>query len=169
MRLAAMLLTAMLLPFGAASGAQAGCDGPESRQFDFWVGRWQVSPMAQPDRHVADSLIEKLYGGCAIRENWMPLKAGQEGGSLSNYVLAERGWRQTWLDATGARVEFTGGWNGKAMILTGLWPQPGHPDQLTRMTYTQQPDGAVRQLGEASDDQGKTWQPSFDFLYRHAG
>jgi len=29
-------------------------------------------------------------------------------------------------------------------------------------------DGAVRQFGETSDDQGKTWSPSFDFLYTRA-
>jgi hypothetical protein len=162
--LAACLL--LLLPVSAMAETKHGCDSAESRQFDFWVGHWQVSPTGQPDRHVADSLIEKLYGGCAIRENWMPLK-GDDGGSLSSYVPAEKGWRQTWIDATGARVDFTGGWNGKAMILTGLWPQPGHPRQLTRMTYTQGADGSVRQLGETSDDRGKTWQPGFDFLYRN--
>jgi hypothetical protein len=114
-----------------------------------------------PDRKVAQSLIESLYLGCAIRENW---RVGQPGGggSLSSYVPAEKGWRQTWVDASGARVEFTGGWTGQAMV------QPGHPTQLTRMTYSRQPDGAVRQMGETSDDRGKTWRPSFDFIYRKA-
>ena len=156
-----------LLASGGAARAN-GCDSVESRQFDFWVGRWQVSPTGQPDRHVADSLIEKLYGGCAIRENWKPRK-GDDGGSLSSYVPETREWRQTWVDAAGARVDFRGGWTGRAMVLTGLWPQPGHPAQITRMTYTLQPGGAVRQLGETSDDQGKTWSPGFDFLYRRAG
>ncbi len=156
----------VVLGFGAMAEAK-GCDSPESRQFDFWVGRWQVSTTQQPDRHVADSLIEKLYGGCAIRENWAPLK-GNDGGSLSSYVADAKAWRQTWVDAAGARVDFGGGWNGQAMVLTGLWPQPGHPTQLTRMTYTLRPDGAVRQQGETSDDQGRTWSASFDFLYRRA-
>jgi len=35
------------------------------------------------------------------------------------------------------------------------------------MRYQRRPDGQVRQWGEASTDGGKTWQPSFDFLYRH--
>jgi hypothetical protein len=33
------------------------------------------------------------------------------------------------------------------------------------MTYTPEPNGAVRQKGEVSTDHGKTWSPSFDFLY----
>lgn len=142
-----------------------GCDSAESHQFDFWVGRWSVSPTAHPDGHVADSLIEKLYLGCAVRENWMP-KAGGGGGSLNAWVPAERVWRQTWVDSSGARADFKGGWDGHAMVLTGVWPQPGHPTQLTRMTYTPNADGSVRQSGESSDDNGKTWQPSFDLTYR---
>ena len=156
------------LCLSAAAHAEApGCASPQSRQFDFWVGRWRVSPSDHPDRQVAESLIEKLYRGCGVRENWMPLKGGA-GGSLSAYVRADQGWRQTWVDSDGAFVEFKGGWNGKAMVLTGVWPQPGHPTELTRMTYTRGAHGSVRQLGQVSDDGGRTWGPSFDFTYRRA-
>jgi hypothetical protein len=34
------------------------------------------------------------------------------------------------------------------------------------MNYQKQPDGQVRQWGDSSTDGGKTWSPSFDFLYR---
>jgi hypothetical protein len=160
---AALAVAAALGAPGLAKGS--GCDSPQSHQFDFWVGRWVVSPTGHPGMHVADSLIEKLYQGCGVRENWSPLQGGA-GGSLSAYVPADPGWRQTWVDADGAYVEFRGGWNGKAMVLTGRWPQPGHPGQLTRMTYTRGQDGSVRQLGQVSDDVGRSWSPGFDFTYR---
>jgi hypothetical protein len=153
-----------------APPAPPPCAGAEFHQFDFWVGHWDVYPKAKPDKLVAHSLIESLYGGCAIRENWMPLAGGGDGGSLSSFVPDEKGWRQTWVDASGARVDFKGGYEGEAMVLTGFWPGvlgPGK-DALVRMTYTRQPGGAVRQLGEASTDDGKTWQPNFDFIYRPA-
>ncbi|MGZ3305519.1 MAG: hypothetical protein ACXU8U_06625, partial [Asticcacaulis sp.] len=127
---------------------------------------WDVSPKAAPDKIVARSLIEKLYAGCAIRENWMPLK-GPGGGSYSAYVPGRDGWRQTWI-SPGGFVDFTGGWNGHAMVITGNWPAPGHPDQLTRMTYTPLDGGSVEQAGETSNDNGRTWQPGFDFIYRRA-
>lgn len=57
---------------------------------------------------------------------------------------------------------------GKAMVLTGTWAQPGHARQMTRMTYTPLADGSVEQLGATSDDGGRSWQPSFDFLYRRS-
>ena len=34
------------------------------------------------------------------------------------------------------------------------------------MTYTPGAGGSVRQAGEQSFDDGRTWQPSFDFTYR---
>jgi hypothetical protein len=140
------------------------CFDPEYHQFDFWVGRWAVSPTGSA-KVVAQSLIEKLYGGCAIRENWMPV--GQPGGgSLSSYVRGDHAWRQTWVDSSGGRAEFKGGWNGRAMVLTGSWPLPSARGRLVRMTYTPGPDGSVRQAGEASFDGGRTWQPTFDFTYR---
>jgi hypothetical protein len=141
------------------------CEAAEHKQFDFWVGRWSVYPKQAPQQKIAESLVEKLYGGCAIRENWMPLKGGG-GGSLNAYRPTEGRWRQTWLDAAGSWAEFSGKWNGQAMVLEGPWAQPGKPKSRTRMTYTPHPDGTVEQAGETSDDEGKTWTPSFDLLYR---
>ena len=139
----------------------SGCDTPESHQFDFWVGKWDVYPAAHPDTKVADSLIEKLYGGCAVRENWMPLK-GNAGGSLNAWEPDKRRWRQTWL-SVGGFADFTGGLDGTAMVIQGDWG-----GTQTRMTYTPLADGSVEQKGETTTDNGATWQPSFDFIYRRA-
>ena len=164
-------LTATPAPHAAqANGAPAGhCVGSEYRQFDFWVGSWDVYPTGQ-SQLVAHSLIETVYNGCGVRENWMPLKTENSGGSLNIYIPAQKVWRQTWIDSSGARVDFKGGWNGKMMILEGYWQgflAPGK-DALVRMKYSQAADGSVRQLGEASQDNGKSWQPGFDFTYRPA-
>ncbi len=169
LRIAALVSFLILnaAPVVAQTLPPAGCDTTQGHQFDFWVGKWEVFPKAAPTRKVADSLIEKLYAGCAVRENWMPLK-GPGGGSFSAFVASEGGWRQTWI-STGGFADFKGGFDGKSMIITGVWPQPGHPTQQTRMTYTPLPDGSVEQAGETSDDNGKSWQPSFDFIYRKAG
>ena len=145
------------------------CATQNHRQFDFWIGKWDVRPNGKPNI-VAHSLIERLYDGCAIRENWMPLSASGGGGSLNLFDTHTGTWRQTWVDSSGTRVDFEGGYARDAMVLTGLWRDvlgPGK-DGLVRMTYTRQPAGAVRQLGEVSIDGGKTWAPSFDFIYSPA-
>jgi hypothetical protein len=142
------------------------CDTAGHRAFDFWVGEWDVYPSGG-DTLVAHSRIEKLYAGCAIRENWMPLK-GAGGGSLSNLDPATGRWHQTWVASAPGRVEFEGGPVDGAMVMTGYWANLNGPgkDALVRMTYSKLPDGSVRQFGQASTDHGVTWQTSFDFSYR---
>ncbi len=142
------------------AAAVPSCTAPEYHQFDFWAGRWDVYD--PKGNLVAHSLIEPVYG-CGIRENWMPLgKAG--GGSLSIYVPEDKGWEQFWIDSSGTRAIFHGGWNGSAMVITGNWGGP-----LVRMTYSKNADGSVRQFGEQSTDGGIKWAPSFDFSYRPSG
>src|SRR5690349_15479928 len=104
---------ALLLAGSAAQAAPptqppSACATPEHRQFDFWVGHWRVSPTGKT-AVVAESQIEGLYGGCAVREHWMP-KSNPGGGSLNSYVPSEHAWRQTWVGSQGERVEFKGGW-----------------------------------------------------------
>ena len=139
------------------------CAAPEHRQFDFWVGEWSVTQTGKTNV-VGSSLIEKLYGGCAVRENWMPL-SGSAGGSLNNFYEGQ--WRQTWVDSSNSRVEFTGGLADGEMVLTGFWKGVKGPgqDALIRMTYSRNADGSVRQHGEQSTDQGKSWSTNFDFTY----
>ena len=167
-------LPLVLQLFTGAASAQAstpppGCDTPESHQFDFWVGKWEVHPNGA-DKIIAHSLIEKRYSGCAIRENWMPL--GREiaggGGSLSLYDQRQKKWRQAWVDSSGTRVDLDGGVADGVMAIVGNWENFSGPgkDALVRMRYQKQPDGQVRQWGDSSTDGGKTWSPSFDFLYR---
>ncbi len=171
----AVALLALVSTAGVAQGnaapkpVPAGCGTPESHQWDFWVGQWEVHPNGA-DKIIAHSLIEKRYSGCAIRENWMPV--GKEltggGGSLSLYDQRQKQWRQTWVDSSGARVDLDGGLDKGVMTITGNWPNyiaPGQ-DALVRMHYQKQPNGEVRQWAEASPDGGKTWKPAFDFLYR---
>ena len=165
----------LLLATSASASAQTttapappppACTGPEHRQFDFWVGYWDVYPTGKP-KPVAHSLIERLYAGCTIRENWMPL-SGTPGGSLNNYSPEDKRWHQTWLDSSNSRAEFAGGLVGNKMVLLGFWRGFNGPGQdgWVRMTYTPNADGSVRQLGEASTDHGLTWQPNFDFTYK---
>jgi hypothetical protein len=172
--LRSLLLFALLVLAGPVAAQTSpkiptGCDTPESHQFDFWVGKWEVHPNGV-DKIVAHSLIEKKYSGCAIRENWMPL--GKEltggGGSLSSYDPRTGHWRQTWVDSSGARADFDGRFSKGVMSITGNWPNFAGPgrDALVRMNYQRQADGEVRQWGEASTDSGKTWKPAFDLLYR---
>ena len=141
------------------------CEGANFEAFDFWVGEWSVFPNGG-DEQVAESRIEKVSAGCAIRETWMPLQ-GRGGTSLSAYDPATGGWHQLWVGGSPGRVFFDGGAVDGAMVLTGYWgkDKDGKPS-LVRMTYTLEADGTVRQYGQASSDHGRTWSDSFDLIYR---
>ncbi|HUP66987.1 MAG TPA: hypothetical protein VM145_02075 [Sphingomicrobium sp.] len=140
-----------------ATPAANPCATAEFHQFDFWAGQWDV--YGPKGKQVANSLIEKVYG-CGIRENWMPFNAA-DGGSLNIYVPDKKQWEQFWIDSGGTRATFVGGLKGREMVIEGVWGGP-----LVRITYTPNADGSVRQYGVQSTDGGKTWAPSFDFLYK---
>ena len=141
------------------------CQGTAYEAFDFWVGEWDIYPNGS-DQKVADSRIEKVSAGCAVRENWMPLR-GRPGTSLSAFDPATGGWHQLWVGGTPGRVFFDGGAREGKMVLTGYWGQDAAGNRsLVRMTYSVQDDGSVRQYGQASSDHGVTWSDSFDLIYR---
>ncbi len=162
-----ILLFVLAQAAAPAAAPPPPCQTEEHRQFDFWVGEWEVTPNIKGAKPVASSRVEKLYGGCAIRENWMPFK-GTGGGSLNSFDPGDGRWHQAWVDSTGTRVDFDGGAVDGVMVLTGLWRNVAGLGKhaLVRMSYSRQPDGAVRQHGEQSDDHGLTWKTSFDLLYR---
>jgi hypothetical protein len=138
--LAALVL---LQATGAAPPPVTGkCDAAEYAAFDFWVGEWDVYS-AGTDKLVAHSRIEKLYAGCGIRENWMPL-SGNAGGSLTARDPFDGLWRQTWVGSAPGPVNFSGGPAEGKMVLTGWWPGSGPKgkDGLTRMTYSPLKDGS---------------------------
>lgn len=166
-----MITAAFALVLGQAATAAAPppappkCEGESFEAFDFWVGEWEVFPQGG-DHKVAESRIEKVSAGCAIRETWMPLQ-GRGGSSLSTYDPADGAWHQLWVGGVPGRVFFDGGPVDGAMVLTGYWGRDtqGRPS-LVRMTYTLEADGSVRQYGQASSDHGRNWSDSFDLIYR---
>ena len=162
----ASAVTLAQAPAPAPTPPPPACTAAEHRQFDFWVGYWDVYPTGK-DKLVAHSLIEKLYAGCTIRENWMPL-SNNTGGSLNMYDPADKKWHQLWQDSQNGRVGFDGGIVDGKMILIGDWKDANGAgkDALTRITYSTNADDLVRQFGEQSTDGGKSWAPAFDFTYK---
>jgi len=133
---------------------------PEFRQFDFWVGEWM--PQNAQGVTVGTSSIQLILGSCIIFENWeTPVSAGK---SFNLYDTRDGKWHQTWVDGKGSMTHYTGGLVDDKMVLASESTQNGKKT-LARMTYTKLENGDVRQHGENSTDDGKTWTTSFDFIY----
>jgi len=160
-----LILIAMALQ--AATPASPACDTPDHKQFDFWVGNWDVY-RTDTDQLVAHSLIEKLYGGCAVRESWMPI-GGTGGGSLNSWRPAEKKWRQAWTDSGNNWNEYVGGLKVGVMVLTGTSAKAAGTAVPIRMTYEAKSDGSVIQTGYQSSDGGKSWSLQYQYAYRPAG
>ena len=150
------------VPGRAADPDTAGpCGSAEHRQFDFWLGDWQVQ--RRDGAFAGLNRIETEYGGCVVHERYATGK-GYSGESLNIYDAARKVWHQTWVDSNGLLLALEGGWNGKAMVLQGESVQSNGVRARQRITWTPSPDGSVQQLWEVADEKG-AWAVVFDGRY----
>jgi len=145
----------------AAATPATACSSVEHRQFDFWVGDWQVY---RPDgKYAGRNRITREYGDCVIHEHYDTHK-GYSGESLNTYDAARKVWHQTWTDDTGLLLTLEGKFDGKSMVLEGASPDAKGVMSRQRITWTPNADGTVRQLWESADDKG-AWTVAFDGKY----
>jgi hypothetical protein len=138
------------------------CASPEHRQFDFWIGDWQVFT---PDGKLAgQNQITREYGGCVVHERYSTGR-GYSGESLNAYDSTRGVWHQTWVDDAGLLLTLEGRWDGRNMILEGRAPDAKRVIRRQRITWTPNADGTVRQLWESANDAG-TWTVVFDGVYK---
>ena len=149
-----------------AADQQTPCSAPEYRQFDFWLGDWDVF---NPDGDlVGTNSIRRIYGGCALEERWQ--SAGQHSGASFNiYNVQRKQWHQTWVDSGGLLLQLDGSFNDGKMVLSGETMGRNGARVLNRITWESTGPGRVRQLWESSTDGGTTWSVAFDGTYVRQG
>ena len=163
----ALVLSTLTLLSGAqepgdATGSRS-CKAPEHRQFDFWIGDWDVTnPAGKPAGH---NRIESILGGCALRETWTGA-GGSHGTSYNAWDRQRRRWHQTWMDDDGLVLRLEGALRDGKMVLEGETLDSSGSALLNRITWEETGPGAVRQLWEVSSDGRKTWRVVFDGRYR---
>ena len=91
------------------------CQSAEYRQFDFWLGEWEV--FLPSGKKAGDSRIESISAGCALLENWSG-SGGFSGKSLNSYDRGDKRWHQSWVDSSGSRLELAGSYADKRMVLS---------------------------------------------------
>jgi len=138
------------------------CSSDEYRQFDFWIGDWQVKDAK--DELVGHNKIYAILNGCAMSENWQSV-SGMPGVSYNFYDQAEKKWHQTWVDQSGGVLYLDGGMVNGSMILTGIRPDKTGNENLHRITWTPLKDGRVKQHWQSSKDAGKNWSDVFVGFY----
>lgn len=154
----------ILLPLIGVSApliaAESPCAAPAYRQFDFWLGDWQVEVNGEK---AGSNSITSAHGGCLLEERWTSAGGGT-GSSMNFYDPEADNWRQVWVSA-GTIIDIRGGLADTSMQLTGSITYLADGRNLPfRGTWTPLVDGRVRQLFEEQRD-GR-WQVWFEGFYR---
>jgi tetratricopeptide (TPR) repeat protein len=142
----------------------------ENRQFDFWLGEWNVTT-TQGDIPAGDSKIELVLEDCVIQENWKSQNSPYSGKSYNIYNQALKRWEQYWVDNVGGNIFFYGGLKDGVMdYFTDEIPRAGGPAlkrhlQFIPMSQDKLHPDKVRQFSRGSTDGGKTWNVEYDFTY----
>lgn len=143
----------------------ADCKTLEHRQFDFWLGEWEVMDSTGAKRLGRNS-VSSILKGCVLREVWLDAD-GSAGESLNAYDEATHQWHQTWMDDAGNVWKTDGGFVDGRMVLTRTAPALRNAAILVqhRWTWSKIDTNRVRQLYQFSRDSGKTWTVGFDGRY----
>lgn len=159
-------------PIFSSHRSVSPCDeDPGFAKLDFWLGEWDVFV---GDELAGTNRIAKVLAGCAIEEHWTGA-GGSRGQSLFYYLPATKQWKQVWVTENALRP---GGVKEKSLVaeledggirFQGEITLPSGESYLDRTTLTPLPDGSVRQHIEVSEDNGATWQSTFDAVYRKKG
>lgn len=138
-------------------------DRPEFKEFDFWVGEWDVT--LANGTQAGTNVVQRAERGCVIIENWTS-STGGTGMSINYLDKATDEWVQVWNAEGGSQINIRGGMTDEGMRLVGHIHYVGNDTTAPfRALFTPLPDGRVRQFFEQSNDDGASWVPWFEGFY----
>lgn len=161
MRLLAFLL-GTVAPLAAAQ-QPAPCASSQHRQFDFWIGEWEVTDAR--GQRLGTNRIERILDGCVLYESWTSAGTSR-GQSLNGWDPGDNKWHQTWMDNSGTVLMISGGIVNGEMVMEGERRLPDGTRTTERITWTPNADGTIRQHWQSSRDTGMRWTTVFDGTYR---
>lgn len=164
-RIPMVVMVTVLMFSGAGYGEDnpRPCSAPEFRQFDFWVGTWDLT--WDKDKKGTNT-ITRVLGDCVIQEHFnggdsMTLR----GMSVSTYNPRNGKWYQTWVDNDGTYLDFVGGMQGDKMILARTATRDGKEFRQRMVFHDIKPDSLIWDW-QRSKDEGKTWENLWTIHYR---
>ena len=150
----------------AQTPPQYGCDSPESKLLDFWVGSWDLSYTGPSGKPVTSrNRITKVLDGCAILEEFDG-GAGTKlmGRSYSVYDRATKRWRQTWVDNTASYLELDGATVDGNMAFVRTAEVKGRKSHQRMVWRDVKPD-SLTWLWQTSPD-GQSWTTQWEIAYK---
>jgi len=172
-KIALIALAISLFPVSLVSRVEAPapssagyCSSADYRRFDFWIGNWDVFDVAAPKVVSAHVRVDSILGGCVLHEQYQD-PSGARGESFTIFDSTRGVWHQTWVTNHGRLLTIEGKFESGQMVLQGSDLTADHKHRIVRGIWKAE-DGGVRETAATSLDDGKTWQPWFDLLFRAA-
>lgn len=150
--------------FVAVVAAQTPCNMPEYRQFDFWLGEWDIVA-TNGGGPLGRNSITREQDGCVVQERYST--AGFfTGMSMNFYDVTRQLWHQTWMSNQGGVLYLEGRLNADgAMELSDRGLPGAAAGVINRTIWAPLAEGGLRQHWERSTDDGATWTTVFDGRY----
>jgi len=149
------------------SDSDRPCTEGQRRQFDFWVGSWDLSWPSGPARPAGfgRNNVQKIFANCVVQENFSSDAPTQfRGMSLSSYVPELGKWKQVWADNQGGYLDFIGESKNGEMVFTREKEMNGKKI-LQRMVWKNIKPMELDWSWEKSEDGGQTWQVLWPIHY----
>ena len=163
-----LLLLAPALLAQQSTHTASPCAAPQQKQFDFWVGEWDLSwPGENSATGHGTNSIKRILDGCVVQETFSGQSSvALRGTSLSIFDTRAGKWRQTWVDNEGGYLDFVGEFSNGQMILQRQATRPDGARILQRMVWKNITATEFDWSWEASADEGKTWQVNWPIHYK---
>ena len=152
-------------PAALPAASSAKCPAPEYRQFDFWLGDWDTfEVVGDTVTSIARAHVDLIADGCAVHELYEQTD-GLIGDSILSFDPVRKAWQQTWVTNGGTLMVLTGAFKEGAVTLEGEYHSGSGKNLPHRITWKAEGAG-VRESAVLSKDGGKTWEPTFDVLFK---
>jgi hypothetical protein len=153
----------LLIPAMSLCQNTAPCSQPECRQFDFWLGQWDLH--YNDTAHATNHIVKDL-NGCVIEEQFNDPNQKFSGRSWSVYNPASHQWQQTWVDNQGGYIVLTGAFQNDTMALYAeSKKQQDGTISRKRMLYYNIRANSLDWNWETTADDGNSWKVLWKIHY----
>ena len=138
--------------------------------YDFWIGEWELSWTDKENNTVKGyNKIERVLSGQIIQENFSTLEKIDSlrfvGKSWTAYNPVSKTWKQTWVDNSGAYLDFTGFIEGDKKGFKRSFLNPKGKKIYQRMIFFRIEDDSFIWEWQNSKDE-KDWKLLWKIHYR---
>ena len=140
------------------------CATEAYKQFDFWVGNWNVYDTK--NNLIGHNKVLKMDNACAIQENWSSKTSSSKGTSYNYYNASDKSWNQVWVDNVGGSLVLKGFYRNNKMVLKSKLLSSKKGDYYNQITWFKNSDGSVTQLWELLDVENTSFNEIFRGTYK---